>query len=143
MTDPTDTVTLPLPLTGVEPYYLRLLRQAVRESSVTKTATRLLKPAASLSKTGGSYSRPYVSLVITGKIPAHKVAMHFQGAVLAAFGDGRIDCPHLKRDIAPGECQRYAALTWGQVANTGYERLDHWRACDKCLQNPANQKATP
>jgi hypothetical protein len=64
---------------------------------------------------------------------------HFVQSVLSAFGDGRIDCVHQRTDISQPQCHALAAITWGQVANTGYERLDQWRACQDCLQNPANQ----
>jgi hypothetical protein len=143
MIDPTDTVTLPL--TGIEPRWLDLLRKAVQaegRGGVTKVAARLLKPSSSPSSVGKTYVRSYVSQVLHGLLPLDKISPHFQASVIAAFGQGRIECPHLKTDIALGECQTYAAVTWGQVANTGYERLDHWKACDKCLQNPVNQ-STP
>lgn len=143
MTDLNDAVTLPL--TGVDPRWLHLLRQAVQaggRGGVTKVAQRLLKPSTSPSSVGKTYTRSYVSQVIHGLLPLDKISPHFQASVIAAFGQGRIECPHLKTDIAQSECRAYAALTWGQVANTGYERLDHWKACDQCLNNPVNQ-STP
>ena len=139
MIDANDNVTLPL--TGVEPRWLLLLRQAVRDAgkgAVTKVAARLLKPASSPSSVGKTYDRSYVSQLLHGHLRPDQASPHFIGSVLAAFGNGRLDCPHLKVDIALGECHTYAAITWGQVAGTGYERLDHWRACEKCLNNPAN-----
>lgn len=134
MIDPTDMVTLPL--TGVDPRWLDLLRKAVQiegHGGITKVASRLLKLDGKTS-----YSRMYVSQFINGlnKQPA---SPDFQRSVIAAFGKGRIECPHLKIDISLGECHAYSAITWGQVANTGYERLDHWKACDQCLNNPVNQ----
>jgi len=144
MTRPTDSVTLPLP--QPDQRWLHLLKQAVRDDprGCTGVALKLIKPPESISSVGKTYHRSYVSQAVNGllKQPA---GVLFQQAVLAAFGDGRIDCPHLKTDIALGECQRHSAITWGQVANTGYERLDLWRACQDCLHNPANQsnKAKP
>ncbi len=154
MIDPVDTVTLPL--TGVpaapaidtmptpEPRWLVLMRQAIRDlGGATKVAARLIKPDSSPQKAGKTYNRSYVSQVQHGFIQPEKVSAHFIQAVLTAFGDGRVDCPHTKSDIAKTECHTLAALTWGQVANTGYERLDQWRACQDCLSNPANKPAHP
>lgn len=141
MIDPNDAVTLPL--TGVEPRWLMLLKQAVAADprGCTGVATKLIKPKSSPSVDGRPYGRAYISQFINGlnKKPA---STHFIDSVLSAFGQGRIDCPHLHIDIALGQCQTHAALSWGQVANTGYERLDHWRACQDCLHNPANQVLT-
>ena len=137
MIDANDHVTAELP--DLTPRWLQLLRQAVLDAGfggVSKVAAQLLKPAASPSSVGKTYSRVYVSRVITANIPAHKVALHFSGAVLAAFGNGRIECPHLQTDIAPGECQTYCSRSYGAIEAAD---VPHWRACQSCLQNPANQ----
>lgn len=140
MIDARDTSTRPL--TGVDPRWMALLRQAVRDTGkggVTKVARRLIKPKSSPSSVGDTYNRSYVSRYLIGNMDPAQASPHFVASVLAAFGDGRLDCPHLKTDIAVGECKAHAAITWGQVSGTGYERLDQWRACDKCLQNPTRQ----
>jgi hypothetical protein len=125
--------------TDAVPRWFKLLMQAIRDlGSATKVAARLIKPASSPQKAGTTYNRSYVSQVQHGLIKIEKVSQHFIEAVLTAFGNGRLDCPHLKRDIAKAECDAYASLTWGQVANTGYERLDQWRACSDCINNPAH-----
>jgi hypothetical protein len=151
MTDPNDAVTLPLPLpdpmtqhlAALERRALVLLRaaQLADPRGCTGVALKLIKPPESISTVGANYARSYVSQAVHG-LNTKPLSPLFVQSVLAAFGDGRIDCPHLKTDIAPGQCQAHAALTWGQVANTGYERLDQWRACQDCLHNPAN-KASP
>lgn len=140
MIDSSDQVTHELPI--VEQRWLYLLRDAVRTAGrggVTKVAARLTKPEESPSSIGATYARSYVSQVIHGHLVADKVSPHFIGAVLLAFGNGRVDCPHFKTDLAPGECKSLAALTWSQVMGTGDARLECWKACQDCLNNPANQ----
>jgi hypothetical protein len=150
MTDPHDTHTLDIdhldPASdcgGAEPRWLALLKKAVREDprGCTGVAARLNKPKASPSTVGATYHRSYVSQVVNGllKKPAGVI---FQGAVLEAFGAGRVDCPHLHTDIARGTCHANAATTWGQVVGTGYARLDQWRACQDCPNNPSHQAAS-
>lgn len=136
MIDLNDTVTQPL-LKSEDapdtPRWLHLLRQAVQKhghGGVTKVAACLVKPDGR-----SRYSRMYVSQFIN-VLNVQPASPDFQKSVITAFGDGRIDCPHLQKDIAPGECHAFAAITWVQVANTGFDRLDHWRACQDCLQNP-------
>lgn len=142
MTDPQDCVTLELPL--AEPRWLALLRRAVQSTAgrrpVTDVAARLLKPEGSPSTVGKSYSREYVSLVLCG-LNTKPVSLFFQQSVLAAFGDGRLDCPYLQADIAPGECQAYASRRYGAISAAD---VPHWRACQSCPQNPVNPvKAKP
>lgn len=160
MIDPTDksTANLPLPQPdatvqtwqkghrlAIEPRWLTILRQAEQDagrSGCTGVARRLIKPAHSPSCDGKPYSRMYVSQYINNLANPLQASAPFIESVLTAFGNGRIDCPHQKTDISKTQCHTLAAITWGQVANTGYERLDQWRACQDCLQNPAN-KAQP
>ena len=137
MIDANDHVTAELPI--APPRWLHLLRQAVREAGkggVTKVAARLIKPAASPSSIGATYERSYVSQVINGHQVADKVSPLFIGAVLEAFGQGRIECPHLKTDLARGECHTLAARSYGAIEAAD---VPHWRACQDCLSNPANQ----
>ncbi|MFZ3141554.1 hypothetical protein [Polaromonas sp.] len=134
MTDPQDCATLELPL--AEPRWLALLRREVAAAGrggVTSVAARLSKPECSPSTVGQSYSRMYVSQFLNGlnKQPA---SLSFQKSVLAAFGDGRLDCPHLATDIAPGECAGYASRRYGAISAAD---VPHWRACQSCPQNPA------
>ena len=137
MMDANDHVTAELP--GVTPRWLELLRQAVRDAGrggVTKVAARLLKPAASPSSVGTSYTRTYVSQVINGILPSDRISPLFISAVLEAFGQGRIECPHLLTDLARGECHTLAARSYGAIEAAD---VPHWRACQDCLNNPANQ----
>lgn len=137
MIDANDHVTAELP--GVPPRWLQLLRGAVRDAGkggVTKVAACLRKPQDSPSSVGKTYVRCYVSQVINGHLEPHRVSPHFIGAVLAAFGQGRLECPHLGADIAPGECQTFAARSYGAIEAAD---VPHWRACQVCLNNPANK----
>lgn len=133
MIDQNDPVARELP--KGDPRWLELLRQAVKghdkdgRGGVTRVAAKLGR------------HRSYISQFINGCNPL-PASPNFQRRVMDAFGNGRLDCPHLKTDIAQHECHSFAAITWGQVVNTGYDRLDHWRACDVCPNNPANQRTT-
>lgn len=133
MTDPEDFVTLALPLPLGEPRWLVLLRQAVASD-----ARGLTGVAANLKKdgNGGTYSRMYVSQAINGLDKQPRSAA-FQKSVVAAYGDGRLDCPHLAADIAPGECLGFASRSYGAI---GAADVPHWRACQACPLNPVKDK---
>lgn len=127
MIDSNDTVTQALP--DVEPRWLALLKEAVAtvegRGGVLQAAQRM------------GVSRPYVARVLmTGKNRIEHPSPKFIERVLAAFGQGRVDCPHLARDIAKGQCQEYAALEWKVIHGSGPEKVLHWRACQHCPQNP-------
>lgn len=137
MIDAHDHVTAELPV--VDQRWLHLLREAVRSAGkggVTKVAACLIKPAASPSSVGSHYTRTYVSQVINGLLAPDAVSALFIQAVLQAFGQGRLDCPHLGTDIAPSQCHTWAARSYGAIEATD---VPHWRACQDCLNNPANQ----
>ena len=123
MIDNTDSLTQPL--SGIPERWLHLLRQAVRDDAKGCTGVAL--------KIGRS--RGYVSQFINGCNPL-PASPNFKARVLSAFGDGRLDCPHLGHDIAPTQCHSYAARSYGAIEAAD---VPHWRACQGCLQNPANQ----
>jgi len=126
MTDPQDFLTQELHL--VEPRWLVLLRSAVASDERGCTGV-----AANLKKDGGTYSRMYVSQAIRG-LDKKPRSPAFQQSVLAAYGNGRLDCPYLAADIAPGECQAYASRSYGAISAAD---VPHWRACQGCPQNPS------
>lgn len=118
-----------------EPRWLQLLREAVRTTGqgkrggVLKTAEQLLRPD------GGHYSRVYISLFLNA-LNTQPASAAFQKSVMAAFGDGRIDCPHLGLNIAPNVCQAHAKRSFG--ATNGPDEVAHWKACRSCPLNPVN-----
>lgn len=132
MIDPVDTATQALP--DVEPRWVALLKAAIAaecRGGVTKAATAM------------GVSRVYVARVLmTGENRIKVPSQAFIGRVIAAFGQGRVDCPHLGHDIALGECQSFAGREWKVIHGSGPEKVLHWRACQACPQNPSS-KAKP
>ena len=127
MIDSTDNATQALP--GVEPRWLALLKAAIASAEgrggVTKAASAM------------GVSRVYVARVLmTGENRIKVPSQAFIGRVMAAFGQGRVDCPHLAADIALGECQAFAAREWMVIRGCGPEKVLHWRACQACPQKP-------
>ena len=131
--DAQDTVTLDLP--GLEPRWLALIKAAIAQrgrGGVTQVALAM------------GVSRVYVARVLmTGPNRIAKPSPAFVGRALAAFGGGRVDCPHLGVDIAKPECDRFAARTWAQIQGTGPDKVLHWRACQSCPQNCPQPSPTP
>jgi hypothetical protein len=132
MIDTTDFVTQALP--AVEPRWLALLKEAVatyaKRGAVTHAAKRM------------GVSRAYVARVLmTGENRIKDPSPKFIDRVIDAFGQGRVDCPHLGRDIALGQCKDFAALEWKVIHGSGPEKVLHWRACQHCPQNPKNKPA--
>ena len=135
MIDPQDNATQALPC--VEPRWMALLKAAV---AATEGRGGVSKAAAAMG-----VSRPYVARVLmTGENRIKVPSPAFIARVMAAFGQGRVDCPHLGRDIALGECQRFAGQEWKVIHGSGPEKVLHWRACQSCPQNPQlSVKARP
>lgn len=128
MIDPNDTVTRVLP--DVEPRWLALLKAAVIAGDVPRGEGR--GGVTHAAKRMG-VSRTYVARVLmTGENRIKSPSQKFIDRVIAAFGQGRVDCPHLGRDIALGQCQEYAALDWKVIHGSGPEKVLHWRACQHC-----------
>lgn len=132
MIDPTDFVTQALP--AVEPRWLALLKEAVatygKRGAVTHVAKRM------------GVSRAYVARVLmTGENRIKDPSPKFIDRVIDAFGAGRVDCPHLSRDIAFSQCKNFASLEWKVIHGSGPEKVLHWRACQHCPQNPKNKPA--
>lgn len=146
MIDPTDFVTQALP--DVEPRWLALLKEAVaeRDSHVKVNGFFCKEKTGGITKAAEcmGVSRPYVARVLaTGKGRIEHPSPKFIERVLAAFGQGRVDCPHLARDIAQGQCQAYAALEWKVIHGSGPEKVLHWRACQHCRKNPSKTGSKP
>jgi hypothetical protein len=131
MTDEHDMVTPELP--ELEPRWRVLLKEVLAQKGrggMTQVAQDM------------GVSRVYVSRVfMTGENRIAVPSQKFIDRVLSAYGNGRVDCPHLCTDIAHGDCQRYAALTWAVIQGTGPERVLHWRACQACPNNPQPESA--
>jgi hypothetical protein len=132
MIDSNDFVTQVLP--DVEPRWLALLKEAVanygKRGAVTEAAKRM------------GVSRPYVARVLmTGESRIKEPSKKFIDRVIEAFGQGRVDCPHLSRDIALGQCKDFAALEWKVIRGTGHDKAMHWHACQHCPQNPQKNPA--
>ena len=133
MIDPNDHATQALP--DVEPRWLALLKAAIAEHP---GRGGVLKAAQAMG-----VSRPYVARVLmTGENRIKVPSQAFINRVIAAFGQGRVDCPHLARDIALGECQGFASREWKVIHGSGPEKVLHWRACQSCPQNPQSVPAS-
>lgn len=129
MTDPQDFLTRDLEL--VEPRWLALLKQTIAQHP---GRGGVLKAAQAMG-----VSRTYVARVLmTGENRIKVPSQAFINRVIAAFGQGRVDCPHLARDIAPGECHAYARRSYGAISAAD---VPHWRACQSCPQNPQSLPA--
>ena len=146
MLDDKDNVTLPLP--SAEQPTEQPTECAAPAPSAEPRWRVLLKAAVAAGGRGGmtkaaeamGVSRVYVSRVFM--VGANRIAQpspKFIARVLAAFGDGRVDCPHLGHDIAAPECRQFAALEWQTIRGTGPARVLHWRACQSCPQRPEQQ----
>lgn len=135
MIDPLDNATQALP--GVEPRWVMLLKGAI---AAHQGRGGVSKAAAAMG-----VSRVYVARVLmTGENRIKVPSQIFIKRVMAAFGDGRLDCPHLARDLALGECTAFASRQWKVIHGSGPEKVLHWRACQRCPQNPVNPvKAKP
>lgn len=134
MTDPTDNVTQALP--GVEPRWLVLLKAAIAATEGRGGVTRAARAMG--------VSRVYVARVLmTGENRIKVPSQAFIDRALAAFGQGRVDCPHLAADIALGECTSFASREWKVIHGSGPEKVLHWRACQACPQNPCLKDKKP
>lgn len=134
MIDPTDFVTHALP--AVELRWLALLKEAVanygKRGAVTDVAKRM------------GVSRPYVARVLmTGESRIKDPSPKFIDRVIEAFGQGRVDCPHLGRDISTNQCRDFAALEWKVIRGTGHDKALHWHACQHCPKNPEKTGSKP
>ena len=131
MIDAADNATQALP--EVEPRWLALLKAAIAahpgRGGVTNAARAM------------GVSRPYVARVLmTGENRIKVPSQAFINRALAAFGQGRVDCPHLGHDIAAGECEGFASREWKVIHGSGPEKVLHWRACQACPKNPVKAK---
>jgi hypothetical protein len=131
MIDPLDNATQALP--DVEPRWMALLKAAIAS---TEGRGGVSKAASAMG-----VSRPYVARVLmTGENRIKVPSQAFIKRVIAAFGQGRVDCPHLAHDISLSECQSFACREWKVIHGSGPEKVLHWRACQSCPQNPVKAK---
>ncbi len=131
MIDPNDHATQALP--DVEPRWLALLKQAIADHA---GRGGVLKAAQAMG-----VSRTYVARVLmTGENRIKHPSPAFVRRALNAFGNGRLDCPHLVAEISLGQCQDFAAREWKVIHGSGPEKVLHWRACQSCPQNPLKAK---
>lgn len=79
-------------------------------------------------------SRPYVSRITTGHIPA--ASPRFVERVRATYL--QVQCPHLGRTLPPDDCRRFAGRSYAELGPDG---VDHWRACRRCASNPISRAA--
>ncbi|MGD9611179.1 MAG: LacI family transcriptional regulator [Desulfovibrionaceae bacterium] len=98
-----------------------LIGEAAR-TSIAATARRL------------GYSRTAVSLVLAGKYPGRTDRL--AAKVLAELG--RVTCPHLGREVTPGDC----ALNGGRMPTSSPAALRLWRACQTCPHNTIHRPET-
>ena len=56
---------------------------------------------------------------------------HVAAAVLARFN--RFPCPHLKTDITPNDCGRFALRS---CPTSNAREVRHWKACQSCPHKP-------
>lgn len=108
-------------LTTVDPVWLMLLRQAVKDAGK--------RGCSGVAETLGR-SRGYVSQAING-LDKHPRSPDFIRRVLDAYG--RLDCPHLVENITPSACSAYASRSYGAISSAD---VPHWRACQNCRHNP-------
>lgn len=100
--------------------WLDFLAAEAARTSIAATARRL------------GYSRTAVSLALAGKYPG--TTDRLAATVLDVLG--RVACPHLGREVTPGEC----AIHGGQIPTSSPAALRLWRACQTC---PHNDKHRP
>jgi hypothetical protein len=93
-----------------------LLAAEAARTSIAATGRRL------------GYSRTAVSLALAGKYPGRTDKL--SATVLAVLG--RQVCPHLGREITPGECADNA----GAMPTSSPAALRLWRACQTCPHRP-------
>ena len=100
--------------------WLNLLTAAVAASNKTQVAAAL------------DVSRTAISLVMSGKYPAStdKIAAR----VIETYG--RVICPHLVAEITLAQCKRHHT---SQAPTSSPRAMKHWRACQSCQHNQANQ----
>ena len=76
--------------------------------------------------------RSGVSQALDRRYPANTAQL--RARIIEKFAD-RLVCPHLGREIAPGECR--AARERPLTACMGSpDDVKHWQACQSCPQNP-------
>ncbi len=56
---------------------------------------------------------------------------YVEAAVLARFN--RFPCPHLKEDITPNDCGRFALRS---CPTSNAREVRHWKACQSCPHKP-------
>ena len=99
-----------------------MLQAEVQRTNITQTAERL------------DVSRTAVSLLLSGKYTADPTAMHRR--ILDVLGS--VACPYLEADISHAACRRWHSRQ-RPPAQTATD-VRHWRACQRCHQNPATRE---
>ena len=102
--------------------WLDFLADEAARTSIAATARRL------------GYSRTAVSLALAGKYPGSTDRL--AATVLDILG--RLACPHLEREVTPGEC----AVNGGQMPTSSPAALRLWRACQTCPHNTTRRPGT-
>lgn len=98
--------------------FMDILKREVDASSVAEVARKI------------GYARGSVSLLFHGKYPGNP---HKIGAKIIEVFSAEIECPHLKRDIAPAECRETREAP---MPTNNARHLRHWTACQNCPNNP-------
>lgn len=79
-------------------------------------------------------SRAAISQALSRTYPASTAKL--RAKIMATFAE-RISCPHLQRDIAPGECVSFRER---KLVASDRDRVKHWQACQACSENPRAAK---
>lgn len=93
--------------------------------------------AQKMADAGYPVSRSYISRVAGGDLQ-HRPPAAFIRRVQAVLM--HVACPHLGRELPPGECLQYASRKYAHIS--GHE-VDHWRACRACPNNPTRPERPP
>lgn len=100
--------------------WMNLLREAIAASNKTQVALKV------------GVSRSTISLIADGKYMAD--TRHVEKKFMEVYS--RIHCPHLNEEITHETCRN----SHDREAPTSNPRtMKHWRACQTCKHNEANQ----
>lgn len=73
-------------------------------------------------------SRTTISLIVHSKYPAD--TRHVAKRVIEIYG--RVECPHLQKEISQAECSGYHSA---EPPTSSPRAMKHWRACQACKNN--------
>jgi len=82
-------------------------------------------------------TRTAISQAINGKYPANTGRLRIK--ILERYAEA-VHCPHLKRDLTPGECRTFRNR---DLPTSPLSAVKHWQACRFCPLNPNARRIDP